>query len=154
MGSERISQVIDIVVEEARLESRREARRIVGSVGRAMAGHFPEEAWSVVSKSMPDTAGPRSDDRGRGGADVDAFFEEIAEYEELSPAVAARYARIVAEAVKRTMLEPEVARLTGALPNEYLALFESDQRGELTEPDGRTVGAAVVEEKEGHSRQT
>lgn len=155
MSSQRSSDIIDTVAEEARLDSRREAGRIVASVARAMATHFGPAAWQIVAERIPDTANiPRSDNESSNAADIDAFFEEVADYEELSPAVAARYARIVAEAVKDTMPESELARLSQELPDEYLALFESDHRSELTEPNGLTDGVAVVEEKEGHARPT
>lgn len=55
-------------------------------------------------------------------------------------AVAARYARVVAEEIARDLDGSALDRLRSVLDDDFLALFEVDHRGELTEEDGATGG--------------
>lgn len=62
---------------------------------------------------------------------------------QLGTPTSASYARAVLEAISEVMLASDRERLERVLEDEFLALFEVDHRGELTEADGATPGASI-----------
>lgn len=140
------------VIEGARLESAEEAEEVIRTVTGAMADHLPPEARSlisdVVSARLMGRGGPG---RPRERGEVEDLFKDVGDRRDLGTAVSARYVRVVAEAIRREMTEEDVDRLDDLLADDFLALFEVDHRGELTEDDGATPGARILgwDEQEG-----
>ncbi|HEX2152449.1 MAG TPA: DUF2267 domain-containing protein [Acidimicrobiia bacterium] len=144
-GTGRNDDMAAAVADEARLESWDEARRIIRSVTGAMIDHFEPAAWEVIEAVLPaEYVGEGTPGSTEEEQSVRDFFIDVGDREELGTATAARYARIVAEAIRNRMTPDQVQRLDDRLSDDFLALFESDHRGELTEPDGATPGARIM----------
>lgn len=138
--------LVESVKAEANLSSPEEAKDVIRHVTGAMADHFPPEAWKIVASVVsPDTRGSGGSGRPSPQATAEGLFEDVAARADLDPAEAARYVRVVAEAVRGQLTDADVARLDDLLADELLALFEVDHRGELTEDQGATRGAKIVE---------
>lgn len=154
MEAKRSREVLDRVVARGKLESVGEAERIVAAVTGAMALSFEGEAWQVVASLM--AGGPLGEPREPpvdGARTLRDFFRDIGDRERVSSATAAGYARIVAEAMAETMTPGELRRLREGLDDDFLALFETDHRGELTDEGGYTEGSRIVEHvREGPER--
>lgn len=150
-------RLAELVVERGRLESRSEAEGIIRAVTGALSDRVGPEAWDVIGRWVP------ADLRGAGSPSEDDvpsashLFEDVGERLQLGTPTSASYARAVLESISEVMPAADRERLDRVLEDEYLALFEVDHRGELTEEDGATPGAAIidssVEEGEDHRRQ-
>lgn len=147
MDVQRSREVLARVIDKGKLESVAEAERIVAAVTGAMAVYFESGAWQVVSALM--MGGPLGEPR-EPPRDAERtlrdFFLDIGDREQVTSATAAGYARIVAEAMAETMTPEELRRLQERLDDDFVALFEADHRGELTEQDGHTEGSRIVEQ--------
>jgi hypothetical protein len=73
-----------------------------------------------------DLVGEGSPGRPREAASVDDPFKEISDRPGLGAADAARYIRVIAQAIRREMTDADLARLDELLADELLALFELD----------------------------
>lgn len=150
-------RLVDSVVERGRLESNSEAEGIIRAVTGALADRVGPEAWDVIGAWIPgDLRGPGSPSEGEVPS-ASHLFEDVGERLQLGTPTSASYTRAVLEAISEVMPAADRERLEGVLEDEFLALFEVDHRGELTEEDGATPGAAIidssVEEGEDQRRQ-
>lgn len=137
--------IVAAVVDGARLESATEAKRLIRSVTGAMIDYFEPDAWGIIEALLPaDLVGEGSGGVAEEKQSVRDFFMDVGDREQQGTATAARYARIVAEAIRGQMSEDQIRRLDDRLSDDFLALFESDHRGELTQPDGATPGARIM----------
>lgn len=118
------------VATRARLESLEEAASVIREVAAALAEQTPAEAWEVLSHVLPDP-------ERRGGEKPSApsandLFEHVGHRLGLGATAAARYTRVVAEAVDERLSSEQRTELERVLDDELLALFENE-RGEHTE---------------------
>lgn len=130
----------DAVAREANLESAEEAVPITQAVTGSMADHFEPDAWVVIRQHVPSKCLGSSQPASESGT-VKEFFTDIGDRANLGSAEAARYARIVAEAIRGRMSDVELRRLQETLSEDFLALFEAEERGEMTGSPGPTEGS-------------
>lgn len=153
--SER-SRLVESVVERGRLESSSEAEDIIRVVTTAMADRVRPEAWDVIGAAVPSGLEGEGSPSENEVPSVSALFEEVAESLQLSTVTSATYVRVVAESISELLAASDLEKLERVLEDEFLALFEIDHRGELTEDDGATPGAAMLdspeEERKRHRR--
>lgn len=120
----------DSVAARARLESLEEAASVIREVAAALAEQTPAEAWEVLAHVLPDPE-RRGGDR-RSAPSASDLFEDVGHRLDLGAASAARYTRVVAEAVDERLSSEQRTELERLLDDELLALFE-EERGEHTE---------------------
>lgn len=138
-------RLVESVVERGRLESNAEAEGIIRAVTGALADRVGPEAWDVIGGWVP------TDLQGQGSPSEDDvpsvsdLFEDIAERLQLGTPTSASYARAVLEAISEVIPAADRKRLGRVLDDEFLALFEVDHRGELTEGDGATPGGTIID---------
>lgn len=150
-GSSRLAET---VARRAQLEDAEEANAIVGAVAVAMAAHFDREAWNVIRKRVP-LDHVDGGDGGDPAGSVKDFFTDLGDREEIGgSAPAARYARIVAEAIREEMSDAEVEQLREALSDDFLALFEVDERGEMTGAPGEREGSRRLGDVDGEQPES
>lgn len=137
-------RLVESVVERGRLESTSEAEEIIRVVSGAMADRVRPEAWDVIGAAVPSGLEGQGSPSENQVPSVSALFEEVAESLQLSTATSATYVRVVAEAISEFLPASDLEQLERVLEDEFLALFEIDHRGELTEDDGATPGAAML----------
>lgn len=143
------NDLVEMVRIGARLDSRSEAEDVIRGVTGGMADQLHPEAWQLITKVIPPEVRQREAPERRSGIpSVNALFEDVGERLDLGPPTAARYVRVVAEAINRGLEASDRQRLQEVLEDEFLALFEVDHRGELTEDDGATPAARIREETE------
>lgn len=129
------------VADAVELDSPEEASEVIRSVTAQMAAFFPSEAWEVLAPRLADElVGDAPSAPSPADRDIRNFFLGLGERMEEGTAVAARYARVVAEEIARDLDGSTLDRLRSVLDDDFLALFEVDHRGELTEEDGATGG--------------
>lgn len=139
-------RLVESVVQRGRLESDSEAEGIIRAVTGALADQVGPEAWDVIGGAVPsDLQGQGSPDKG-GVPSASDLFEDVGERLQLGSPTSASYVRAVLEAISELMPASDRDRLDGVLEDEFLALFEVDHRGELTEDDGATPGATIIDE--------
>lgn len=138
-------RLVESVVERGRLESDSEAEGIIRAVTGALADQVRPEAWDVIGGAVPsDLRGQGSPSEG-GVPSASDLFEDVGERLQLGTPTSASYVRAVLEAISEFMPASDLERLDRVLEDEFLALFEVDHRGELTEDDGATPGASIID---------
>lgn len=138
-------RLVESVVERGRLESNSEAEGIIRAVTGALAPRVGPEAWEVIGGAVPaDLHGQGSPSGGEAPSASD-LFEDVGERLQLGTPTSATYVRAVLEVIGEVMPTSDRDRLGQILEDEFLALFEVDHRGELTEDDGATPGATIID---------
>lgn len=131
-------------MEGARLESSSEAEDIIRVVTGALAARIRPEAWDVIGAAVPAGLEGQGSPSESEVPSVSALFEDVGERLQLGTPTSATYVRVVTEALSELLAGSDRERLTQVLEDEFLALFEIDHRGELTEDDGATPGAVII----------
>lgn len=136
---------------EGGIRGRDDARRVVDSVLWGFQRHLPFDAFEALASAvgLPGQDGPSPLDAE--DSSIARFFEELADREEIEIDRAAVHARVVAEVLTSRMSSAELEALSAEVPDDFLALFERQGRGQLTEDDGSTRGVEEVGNSEAES---
>ena len=144
------------VSEESGLEPA-DARILVEDFLTALAGYVPTDAWEIIASAVPLTVDVDAEPGRQVGSTPKDFILEMSHEEGVGDRDSALHARAVAETIGSRLGEEQRNRLAELVDEDFLALFESSGRGELTEQGGvtpgtkRLIGEDAAREKRGPS---
>lgn len=143
-GNDSLEEVASAVAAEGGIEGPDDARRVVQSVLWGLERYLPADAYGVLVSSLRLPDRDRSTPLDAEDRSIARFFEELADREEIEIERAAVHARVVAEVLRARMSSPDIDALSALVPGDFLALFERDGRGQLTQSEGTTQGVKEV----------
>ena len=120
-----------------------EAEELIREFLSNLSEFVDDRAWEVISEIAPLTV-ERRETRAENERTMKTFLVSMSGEEEVETRRAARDSRAVAETIRERADDNQVETLESSLEEDFLALFESRGRGELTEPDSLT---SEVQEK-------
>lgn len=126
------SSVVEMVAAEAGLDQQ-DAAELIREFLTTIQRYIPSSAWELLNGLVP----PEMNGRPKPGDDqkqsIRDLILDLADEEDIESRRAASHARAVAMSLRSRANPAEVQRLKSQLPEDLLALFEMDSRGELTE---------------------
>ena len=120
-----------------------EAEELIREFLSNLSEFVSDRAWEVINEITPLSV-ERREMRAEDERTMKTFLVSMSGEEEVETRRAARYSRAVAETIRERADDSQVKTLESTLEEDFLALFESRGRGELTEQSSLT---SEVQEK-------
>lgn len=129
------SRFLERVADKSDLEPA-DTRSLVDEFLRVIQEFVDPAAWRIMSGIAGTEVEPvQETQRPENQRTIKEFLIELSEEEGLDDSRAATHARAVAETIRENATPEQVSKLDELLDDEFLALFETRERGELTDVD-------------------
>jgi uncharacterized protein (DUF2267 family) len=133
--AEQHSRILERVADKSDLEPR-DAESLVNEFLRVISEFVDPQAWRLMNEiTAADLDIADMSQRPEGQRTIKEFLLELSDEEGVTDPRGATHARAVAETILENATPEQVEELSELLDDDFLALFETLERGELTDVD-------------------